>query len=144
MAHGQHELPSLTITVVDPMRKQYHFQPNGDRFDAWDVHRLIELSAGLPEFDVDVDSISEVDTPYWSQPGAGPETVREIVTHMRLVVDVDTQYPIILAHDGRVMDGMHRVARALLEGRPTLAAVQFAAPIEPDYRSVAPDELPYD
>ena len=126
------------------MRKQYHFQPNGDRFDAWDVHRLIELSADLPVFEVEVDSFAEVDTPYWSQPGAGPETVRQIVTHMRFVVDVDTEYPIILGSDGRVMDGMHRLAKALLEGRDTVTAVQFETEIEPDYRNVMPDELPYD
>ena len=29
----------------------------------------------------------------------------------------DVAYPIILGHDGRVMDGMHRIARALLDGR---------------------------
>ena len=126
------------------MRKQYHFQPNRDRFDAWDVHRLIELSQGLPVFEVEVDSFPEIDTAYWSQPGAGPDTIRQIVTHMRFVVDVDPSYPIILGSDGRVMDGMHRIAKALLEGRDKIAAVQFTEAIEPDYRSVMPDELPYD
>ena len=53
-------------------------------------------------------------------------------------------YPIILGDDGRVMDGMHRVARALLEGRVSIQAVQFEEIPEPDYRNVRPEDLPYD
>lgn len=126
------------------MRKQYHFQPNGDRFDAWDVHRLIELSEGLPAIEVAIESIREVDTAYWAQPGAGPETVRQIITHMRFVQAVDMAHPIILGDDGRLMDGMHRIAKAMLAGQDKITAVQFAGPIEPDFRSVMPNELPYD
>lgn len=63
---------------------------------------------------------------------------------MRFVEVVDMEHPIILGHDGRLMDGMHRIARALLEGTEEITAVQFAGPIEPDYRRVMPNELPYD
>jgi hypothetical protein len=42
-----------------------------------------------------------------------------------------------------VMDGMHRVAKALLLGRTTISAVQFEARIEPDYRNCRPEDLPY-
>ena len=59
---------------------------------------------------------------------------------MTFVVDVEPQYPIILGSDGRVMDGLHRIAKALLEGRTTIAAVKFEEPIDPDYHN----ELPYD
>lgn len=34
----------------------------------------------------------------------------------RLIHDVDLSFPIILGPDGRVMDGMHRIARAVMEG----------------------------
>jgi hypothetical protein len=91
---------------------------------------------------VPLDSISEVDTPYWFDPGLVP-TVRAIAEHMRLVQDVDPSYPVILGPDGRVMDGMHRVARALLAGHSTIAAVQLEALPDSDYRSCNPDELPY-
>lgn len=50
----------------------------------------------------------------------------------------------ILGADGRVMDGMHRIARALLEGRTTVPAVRFPVHPEPDHRGVHPDDLPYD
>lgn len=59
------------------------------------------------------------------------------------IMDADLSYPIILGHDGRVMDGMHRIARALLEGRAEIDAVRFTAPLQPDFRSCQPHELPY-
>jgi hypothetical protein len=126
------------------MRKQYHFSPGEQGLDAWDVDRLIRLSAHLPVTEVPVDSLPDLDTAYWALPGAGHPTVRELVVHMRLVMDVDPAFPIILGSDGRVMDGMHRVARALLDGRTTIAAVRFPADPEPDHRNVHPDDLPYD
>jgi hypothetical protein len=41
------------------------------------------------------------------------------------------------------MDGMHRIAKALLEGRTTIRAVQFDTHLEPDYRNCRPEDLPY-
>ena len=121
------------------MRKQYNFWPSDDGVDAWDVDRLVELSRDLPVRQVPLTSIRELDTAYWSQ----PLSVREVADHVRLVGAVDLAYPIILAADGRVMDGMHRVVRALLEGRSTIAAVRFDVQPEPDYRNCDPATLPY-
>jgi hypothetical protein len=42
------------------------------------------------------------------------------------------------------MDGMHRVAKALLEGKATIAAVQFTHQPAPDFHNVQPLDLPYD
>lgn len=92
---------------------------------------------------VPVDSIAQVDSAYWFSDAQPPPTVREIVEHMRLVREVDPTYPIILGFDGRVMDGMHRVARALLEGQSTIAAVRLQVHPDPDFRSCRPEELPY-
>jgi hypothetical protein len=41
------------------------------------------------------------------------------------------------------MDGMHRVAKALLEGRTTITAVQFETHPDPDYRDCRREDLPY-
>ena len=124
------------------MRKQYHFWPGEQGLDAWDVDRLVRLTAGLPVEQVPLESIDEVDSVYWFTDELAP-TVRAVVEHTRLIEEVDTSYPIILGSDGRVMDGMHRVARALLEGSSTIAAVRFEAPLEPDYRNCRPEDLPY-
>ncbi len=125
------------------MRKQYNFWPGETGLDAWDVDRLIELSRGLPVVDVPLAELPDIDQDYWFGFGPFEPTVRRIVEHLRLVGEVDVAYPIILAADGRVMDGMHRVARALLDGREHIAAVRFVVQPEPDYRNCVPDELPY-
>ena len=122
------------------MRKQYHFWPGENGLDAWDVDRLIELSDGFPLKQVAIEAIWEVDTPYWSQ----PLTVRDVADHVRLVQAVDPGYPIILGADGRVMDGMHRVCKALLENRSTVNAVQFTQDPEPDYVDADVEALPYE
>ena len=124
------------------MRKQYHFWPGKHGLDAWDVDRLISITADLPVDVIEVTEIAEIDSEYWFDDWQRP-TVRKVVEHFRLVQEVDPSYPIILGPNGRVMDGMHRVARALLEGRPTIPAVRLPLVPEPDFRDCRPDELPY-
>ena len=126
------------------MRRQYHLSPVGPGlFDAWDVHRLVALSRGLPVLDHPLASIAELDEVVWFDGGERP-TLRAIVEHMVLVQAVDPSHPIILAADGRVMDGRHRVARALKEGRPAVPAVRFPVTPAPDRRGVRLDDLNYD
>jgi hypothetical protein len=124
------------------VRKQYHFWPGEEGLDAWDVDRLVELSKDLPVKDVDLASIDEIDSVYWFDDLERP-TVRKVVDHARLIEEVDMSHPIILGFDGRVMDGMHRIARALLEGWTKISAVQFETPLEPNYRNCRPEDLPY-
>lgn len=126
------------------MRKQYHLWPSERGFDAWDVDRLIELSRGLPVERVAVHEIGEIDTEYWFDGSDEVPTVRKVVEHAKLIGEADLSFPIILGHDGRVMDGMHRIARALLEGRGELDAVRFHEPIDPDHRNIEPGDLRYD
>lgn len=63
---------------------------------------------------------------------------------MRLVDEADLSFPILLGADGRLMDGMHRVAKALREGRRTIDTVQFEVDPEPDFVGRRPSELPYE
>jgi hypothetical protein len=128
---------------MDRMRKQYHFWPGARRLDAWDVDRLVALSAALPVEEVRLASIGEFDSEYWFGDGFPPPTVREIAEHARLIAAVDLSYPVILGPDGRVMDGMHRIARAFLEGRLSVPALRLPQLPEPDYRDCLPGELPY-
>lgn len=130
--------------IIEGVRKQYYFRPSEDGFDAWDVDHLIKLTAGLPVKLVPLTSIKELDTVHWFGADGAPYTVRVLVRHMELVNAVDLTYPVILGTEGQVMDGMHRVARSLLEGRATVAAVQFVEQPEPDHIGVRPEDLPYD
>lgn len=124
------------------MRKQYHFWRGAAGLEAWDVDRLIELSRGLPVEEVPLDEIADIDSVYWFDESDRP-TVRKMVEHMRLVGEVDLSYPIIVGLDGRVMDGMHRIAKVLLDGGTTIAAVRLTELPLPDYRGCRPEELPY-
>jgi hypothetical protein len=126
------------------MRTQYHFWPGDQGFDAWDVARLIRLTADFPVVEVPLESIAEVDTVYWFHAGdTDLPTVRAVVGHIRMIQAVDPSHPVILGSDGRVMDGMHRIARAMLDGRTTIAAVRFSTDPDPDHRNCRPEELPY-
>ena len=73
-----------------------------------------------------------------------PPTWKSIVEHIRLIDTADLCFPIILSSEGRVMDGMHRVIKALLASRATIDAVRFTTDPEPDYIDIDPTQLPYD
>ena len=125
------------------VRKQYHFLPSDEGLMAWDVDRLIELSSGLSRSRVALSSIREIDEVYWFDGEDERPTCRRVLRHMRLIDEVDLSHPIILGADGRVMDGMHRVAKALLQGAEEIEAVKFERDPEPDYVGRKPRDLPY-
>lgn len=111
---------------------------------AWDVDRLVALTATFPRFQVPLGAIRELDEPYWFSSGDGNAICRAVLEHARFIAEADLGFPIILSSDGRVMDGMHRVGKALLSGLESIEAVQFQHDPEPDYVGVEPDDLPYE
>jgi hypothetical protein len=124
------------------MRKQYHFRNGPVGLQAWDIERLVALARDLPLTRVDVSSIRELDEPYWYGFGNVP-TCRSVAEHAMLMSQTDLGFPIILSSDGRVMDGMHRAARAVMENIESLPAKQFRQDPEPDYVGIDPADLPY-
>jgi hypothetical protein len=124
------------------MRKQYYFRPSKNGFYAWDVDELVKLSEVLPIVDIDLSNIKELDEQL--KENGKSVTYRSIAEHMKLVEETDLTYPIILSKDGSVMDGMHRVIKALLLGHKTIKAVQFKEDLKPDFFDVQEDDLPYD
>ena len=125
------------------MRKQYHFRASAAGLRAWDIDRLVGLTKGLARYRVPLTSIRELDEAYWSNEGTAQLTCRDVVEHARLMQECDFDYPVILSSDGRVMDGMHRICKALLLGHADVEAVRFAVDPEPDYVGVHPGDLPY-
>jgi hypothetical protein len=123
------------------MRKQYFFRPTPGGFSAWDVDRLIQLTAKGSRRRIPLSNIRELDEP-WFGPNE-PPTWTALVEHIKLIDAADLGYPIILAADGTVMDGMHRVAKALRAGQIDIEAVQFSEDPPPDYLNVQPADLPY-
>ena len=61
---------------------------------------------------------------------------------MRLVEECDLAYPILLCAEGRVMDGMHRVLKALSMGHETIQGPRrFAITPLPDHVGIEPSQL---
>ena len=125
------------------MRKQYHSRQTEKGRYIWDVHRLVALSSEFEVIEVPLDKIRELDENFWFQDANVP-TCRAIALHAKLIEETDLAYPIILSENGRVMDGMHRVAKAFLQGHASVRAVQFDSDPPPDYIDVDLDSLPYD
>lgn len=124
------------------MRKQYYFRPSPSGLLAWDVDRLVQLSQEFSVRAVPLAEIHELDEAIFGEDEA--PTWRSFAAHVRLVRDADLSYPIIRAANGAVMDGMHRVTKALVEDRTTIEAVQFVVDPAPDYVACRPDLLPYE
>ena len=110
------------------MQKHSRLTPTGRAF--WWTERLWQLVADLPEIEVTIDSITEFDLNCWFREAP---TCREVAEHARRIFAADTSFPIILAADGGLMDGGHRVAKAWLEGRATVKAQRFEQDPTPDW-----------
>lgn len=91
----------------------------------WVVSRLHELSRKLPVMRVPLDHLNIYLT-------YNKLSLREMVMHMRAVHAADLRYPILLDEDGDLLDGRHRIMRAMLEGKKTILAKRFDENPEPD------------
>jgi hypothetical protein len=85
---------------------------------------------------VPVEAIPEIDEDCWFN--GQPATVRAVVDHARRIDQADLGLPIILASDGQVLDGMHRVAKAVLSGRPSVPARRLPIDPDPDWCHASP------
>lgn len=97
----------------------------------WRVERLWTLARELPMREVPIASIAEFDQNCWFR-SETPPTCKAVAEHARRINDADLAFPIILAADGGLMDGGHRIAKAWLLGHTTIAAVRFIQTPEPD------------
>ena len=86
---------------------------------SWHVSRLFELSRKLEVKDVPLDYLNLYNNRYENL------SMRELVMHMNAVKNADLSHPIILDEDGEIMDGRHRIMKALLNGDETIRVVRF-------------------
>ncbi len=106
-----------------------HWVALGDR--AWRIETIWRAALDLPVQQVPIDAIEEIDEDCWFD--GRPATVRAVVDHARRIEDADLNVPVILASDGQVLDGMHRIAKAVLCGRTSVAAQRLTADPDPDW-----------
>lgn len=95
-----------------------HNYRDGNKY--WSVSRLIDLAKNLEPFEIPMMGLNIYD--------AYPKNIssaRELVAHIKQILEADLSYPIILDDEGEIMDGRHRILKALLEGKETILAVRF-------------------
>lgn len=115
--------PAVKIEGVKLSENTYQ---HGDK--VWVVANLIEHAKSLDPFDLPLAAVhagTEVWTPVSSAYG--------LAQQMRRVLDVNPDYPVILDEEGFIMDGWHRIARALVDGKATIKAVRFPQTPAHDY-----------
>jgi hypothetical protein len=96
----------------------------------WNVERLWDLAKNLEPKWIDVESVDGIDRNGWfthSEP-----TLRNVAAHAKQIQEADLGFPIILNTDGSIMDGAHRVAKALVQGIEKIQAVRFKKRPQPD------------
>lgn len=96
----------------------HHIQFSRLGYHRWSVARLIELSRDLPVLTIPLNHLC-VNYTYDNL------RLRDFVSHMKAVNDADLTFPIILDEDGDIMDGRHRVMKAMLLGEESILAVRF-------------------
>jgi hypothetical protein len=84
----------------------------------WSVARLFELSKNLEVMDIPLKHINM----YYRYEKL---SLRQLAGHVVAVNEADLKYPIILDEDGELMDGRHRLIKAIITGEDTIKAVRF-------------------
>lgn len=102
----------------------------GNLVHVWDVERLWVLADSLDAKSLSIETISGLDEDGWFS--LEKPTLRNVAQHAKKIMEADLKYPIILNVDGSIMDGAHRVAKAICLGLSEIQAVQFAVTPEPD------------
>lgn len=121
---------------MSPEPHEYHNRTIDGQRHSWRVDRLRALADTLAVTEVPLAEIFEYDTVYWFD-GDHPPTVRSVVEHAQRLAAADLSDPILLSHDGWVIDGMHRIARAVLDGHATIRARRLPEYPPPDRVSPA-------
>ena len=97
----------------------------------WENETLWLLAADLKPFEIAIEEIAELDCDCWFQGDPQP-TLRVVAGHFKKMLAAEPSYPIILNDNGALMDGGHRICKALAEGKKTILAVQFPTMPTPD------------
>ena len=98
----------------------------------WDVERIWKLADELEATEIPIEEIVGIDAVTWFGDGGDQPTIRSIASHARRINEADISYPPILTEDNRVFDGMHRIARHLMDRKEKITVKKFPKNPEPD------------
>ena len=119
-----------------------HTRIVGNERHVWYTKNLWKHARQLTPAVVAIDSIPEVDINCWFE--AREPSLREIAKHAKRIEEADLSFPIILNADGALMDGGHRICKAITMGHTTVFAVRFTQTPEPDERVPVAGKSQYD
>jgi len=85
----------------------------------WRVASLLFHSKDLEPFDFPINLIERAYDPFVC------ENFQDYVDNYKRVRRANLAYPIIVSSLGEIMDGRHRIIKAMLLGHKTIKAVQF-------------------
>jgi len=86
----------------------------------WAINTLIAESENLKPFKIKVSTIDKSGYP-WSK----DITLHNLCYHMSRINACSLEFPIILSETGAIMDGYHRICKAVLLKEEFITAVQF-------------------
>lgn len=115
----------VKIPSLDPGDNKF----TDENKNVWRVTTLIHKSKDLEPFEI---PLSGMDLRQRVFEDVEPTAIM-IAKHMKRANETNLDYPIILDEDGVIMDGWHRVIKALILELPTIKAVRFDQTPAPDY-----------
>lgn len=113
--------PVITFRPNDPLQDFYEDR-EGNRYS---VARLIDDTKKLKPFKCPVAALSLAGK-IWDG-----KDIAYLAFHVKKVNEADLSKPIILAWDGEIADGRHRLIKALTKGHRYIKAVRMTWKIEP-------------
>ncbi|MBF0399973.1 MAG: chromosome partitioning protein ParB [Magnetococcales bacterium] len=111
--------PPVVVPSGLSFQEQQYIETTDKKKSIWFVSRICDLARNLPVFDLPLVGINT-----W---GLEPkiENWNDWISHVNKVMNANLSHPIILSGNGEVMDGRHRIAKAILYGKKTIKAVRF-------------------
>lgn len=107
----------MTVKIPDcELGEERHWQGNR----AWVTARLVELAKDLEVFDLPLKHIDISRRPWGSE-----KTIKNMAYHVKRSQKTDLSFPVIMDDHGQIMNGWHRILKALVEGRESVKAVRF-------------------
>ena len=113
---GRNEVPTLDIEGI-----AFHESYYSTRGNTYDAPTLVAFAKhkNYKTFDLPLVGIDISHMPF------SGTTFGQFLYHLKRVNDTNLDYPVILDDEGVICDGWHRVAKAYLEGRPTVKAIRL-------------------
>lgn len=111
----------LKFAAIEPLA-EYYRDLDGNRYC---VARLVGEAKDLPIFDLPLAGLDLSQT-IWRD-----EDIFALAWHCKRVHRADLSHPIILAWDGAVADGRHRIIKALMQGKATIKAKRITWRLAP-------------